>query len=110
MDRIRVKVEHPHALGPEDARERVLRLIEKIRGIYASYALTHEWADEARTAVRFRFAKEGRGRGTGTASIEAWRVIVEIDADFKLPFFVPVAAAEWKVREELKKSLEETFG
>ena len=110
MDKIDVRAEHAHSHTGDDARERLLRLVKKIGDDYPSYGLTHEWTDPARTAIRFRFAKDGRGSGEGSAVLLEGRVTVELHALFKLPFFVPKVAAEWRVKDELAKSLKEIFG
>jgi hypothetical protein len=107
---IRFEVDRPHGYPLDEARERLRRLIERIAAAYSGYDVRHEWLGEARTAVRFRFEKAGRGRGEGTATIVEGRVAVEVTARFHLPFFVPVALATRKARQEVEKALEGAFG
>jgi hypothetical protein len=111
MDRLHARVEHRHARTPEDARACLLDLVKRIGMSYPGYNLRHRWLDEAKTGIEFEFEKEGRGRGGGTASLlEEGLVAIEVHAHFKLPFFVPVKAAEWKLKEGMTKALEESFG
>ncbi len=109
MDLIRVCVERAHRYPLEEARERLARLVERIAARYDRYDVRHEWADEARLAIRFRFERAGRGRGEGVARLDEGRVAVDVTAHFHLPFFVPVALAEWKAREQVTLALEEAF-
>jgi hypothetical protein len=109
MDRLHATVEHSHRLPPEQARERIIEVMRGFQVKYPGYNLKHGWMDEAKTAVSFEFEKAGRGKGGGTATLEAGRVQIEVHAQYKLPFFVPVMAAEWRIREELSGALKQVF-
>jgi hypothetical protein len=110
VDRIHARVEYAHSCPPEAAQARLVELVKRFAAAYPGYALAYAWVDERRSAIRFDFAKEGRGRGGGLATLEAQAVVVEVNAQFKLPFFVPIAAAEWRVRDELSRALRDVFG
>lgn len=109
MDRIRASLTHPHALPEAEATVRLARLFDVIRGMFPAYNLTHEWANDGRTAATFRFTREEKGHGTGKAALAPGRLEVEIDASYKLPWLVPVALAEKLVKDEFRKAVEKAF-
>lgn len=109
MTKLHVRTEYPHRFPPDEARKRLLRLVHAIAADYPGYHLKHGWMDDGQTAISFDFEKESRGRGGGVATLREASVVVEFHAQVKLPFFVPAAMAEWRVREELAKALRESF-
>jgi hypothetical protein len=109
VDRIEVRATHPYRFAPDEARRRLLRLVRAIADEYPGYQLRHEWADGAETSIAFHFEKPGRGKGAGLARLLGESVEVELRAEVKLPFFVPLAMAEWRVRDELAKALRASF-
>ena len=109
MDRIRASLTHPHSFPESEAVVRLARLFEVIRGMFPAYNLAHEWSNEARTAATFRFTREEKGHGSGKAVLAAGKLEVEIDAQYKLPWLVPVVVAEKLVRDEFRKAVEKAF-
>ena len=109
MDKLHARVEYAHRLPPETAQERLLTMLARFTSSYPNYNLKHGWMDDAKGAASFEFEKPGKGKGGGIATLEPGRAIVVVDAFYKLPFFVPVMAAEWRIREELSNALKESF-
>jgi hypothetical protein len=110
MSRIHVSVSQAHAREAEAAQAAIERLIGAIKERFPLYNLTHSWGDDQKSHAVFKFEKQGRGHGGGRADLRPGGVQVTIDANFDLPFFVPVTLAEMKVRDELTKALREAFG
>lgn len=109
MDRIYVKHEHPHGLSPERSRAAVDRVVAALRTKFPTYKIDSTWKSD--TQLEFTFDKEGgKSKGTGKAILSPGKVSLEIDARYKLPFLVPVIAAEAIVRNEITKGLKEAFG
>ena len=109
MDRIYVKVEHPHGKNPEESRKAVERVLVGIRQKFPTYKIDSTWKSESE--LSFTFDKEGgKSKGTGKALLTPGKVALEIDARYKLPFLMPVVAAEMVVRNEVAKGLKEAFG
>lgn len=110
MPLIRARVSHPHAHPPGEAGARLERLLAAVAARFPAYHFAPQWQGESRTRVTFTFSKDGRGTGKGSAELAEGRVDVVLEADYALPFFVPTALAEMKVRDEVAKSLRDTFG
>jgi len=110
MDRIRVKLGRPHGFSLDEARVRLERLLASLAARFPGYNVRHEYTDEARRRVALRFEKSGRGHGTGAAALGDGRVDLEIDAQYKLPFLVPVVLAEKIVRDDISRMLDQSFG
>jgi hypothetical protein len=109
MDRIYVKVEHPHTKNPDEARKAVERVLAAIRQKFPTYKIEETWKGESE--LHFTFDKEGgKSKGTGKAFLSPGKAVLEIDARYKLPFLMPVMAAEMVVRNEVTKGLKEAFG
>src|SRR5688572_6238792 len=109
MDRIRASLTHPHALSETEATARLARLFDEIQAMFPNYKLSHEWTNEQKTAATFKFTREEKGNGTGKAVLSPGKLDVEIDANYKLPWLVPVALAEKLVRDEFRKAVEKAF-
>ena len=109
MDRIYVKHEHPHAKSPEESRKAIERVLDAIRAKFPTYKIDSTWKSDSE--LTFTFDKDGgKSKGAGLAVLAPGKVSLEIDARYKLPFLVPVMAAEAIVRNEIVKGLKEAFG
>ncbi len=110
MDRILVKVSRPHAYATGEARACLERLMDAIAERFPGYNLKTEWDDDRKLRSTFTFEKAGKGAGGGSAALAGGRVDIELDAQYNLPFFVPIRVAEKIVRDELSRALDTTFG
>jgi len=110
MDRIRIHVSHTLGGEPGDARARLEALMARIAARFPGYQLRHDWLPGERPGVRFRFEKAGRGEGGGSVEVTGESVLVDLDAHYNLPFFVPIAVAEKVVRDEVGRILRDIFG
>lgn len=110
MDAIRVTLTHPHDYDAAEAARRLEALFDVIRRRLPQFALEHRFEGEPRRAASFSFVREGKGEGTGRAALSPGRLVVEIDARYKLPWLVPLVLAEKMVRDEFQKAVDEAFG
>jgi hypothetical protein len=109
MSRIQVEATHPHTFPLDEARRRLERAMEGLAADFPGYGIQRKWADEAKMRLTFTFAKAGKGDGGGAATLEATRVAIALDAEYNLPFLVPVALAQKLVRDSLAKRFAEAF-
>jgi hypothetical protein len=109
MAHIRASLTHEHVLSDAEAITRLARLFEVIRGMFPTYNLEHTWENQARTSATFRFTRPDKGHGTGRAALGPGKLDVEVDAQYKLPWLVPVVLAEKVVKDEFRKAVEKAL-